>query len=438
MWAATLAGILALGLVAPRARSVEVLVATTATSASVTPVAGAAILPGVSARIDAIRARIESTAIRAIEFASGRIPAYVATVAAIAWIMVSAMLLALYVIVNVKVARARRRWPRERLQGVDVRVAPNAGPAVIGVLRAEIVVPRSLMERSADEQRLILAHEHEHLSSRDNVLLGAACAVVIALPWHPAVWYVLARLRLAIELDCDARVLRHGAAARSYGALLIDMAAQGAGIRVGTLALADRPTHLERRLLAMRSHKTRFVLVRAGALSAAAGLLVLAACEAKMPTAADVASMDVVRAEKSAAEAGFLRSPANNSTDFFVNGAKVTSEQARAMEAKNIGSIEVVKSERAGGRDTIIVTTVGRMPKDVALALPNRDSKRRDEVGHTLLNMKKTLDSSEHTIARVERAIGETRTRLEADPSSRAILSPRHASGPGMAASRCS
>jgi beta-lactamase regulating signal transducer with metallopeptidase domain len=424
VWAATLAGILALGLVAPRARSVEVVAATMATTTSVAPAVGTVGLPGVSASIEALHGWIESAAVGLIALASGRIPAYVATVAAVTWIMVSAVLLALYVIVNVKVARARRRWPRKRLQGVDVRVAPNAGPAVIGVLRAEIVVPRSLMERTADEQRLILAHEYEHLSARDNVLLGAACAVVIALPWHPAVWYVLARLRLAIELDCDARVLRHGAAARPYGALLIDMAAQGTGIRVGTLALADRPTHLERRLLAMRSHKTRFVLVRAGALSAAAGLLVLAACEAKMPTAADVASMDVTRAQKSAAEAGFLRTSSSNSTDFFVNGAKVTPEQARAMEAKNIGSIEVVKSELAAGRDTIIVTTVDRMPKDVGFALTNGDSKRREEIGHTLLSVKKTLDSSEHTVARVERAIGETRTRLETGPSSRAILSP--------------
>jgi beta-lactamase regulating signal transducer with metallopeptidase domain len=424
VWAATLAGIVALGLLAPRARSDAVMATTTTTTTSVAPAAGTEGFPGVPASIDALRGRFESAVVGVIARTSGRIPAYVATAAAITWITVSAALLALYVVVSVRVARARRRWPRARLQGVDVRVAPNAGPAVIGVLRAEIVVPRSLLERSSDEQRLILKHEHEHLAARDHVLLGAACAVVIALPWHPAVWYVLARLRLAIELDCDARVLRRGAAARPYGALLIDMAAQGAGIRVGTLALADRPTHLEKRLLAMRSPKTRFRLVRAGAMSAAAGLLVLAACEAKMPTAAELASMDVARAQKSAAEAGLLRAPSGHATDVFVNGTKATAEPARAMEGKNIGSIEVVKSELAGGRDTIFVTTVDRMPQDVGLAPPNRDSKRRESLGHTLLRMKTTRDSSEHTVARFERAIGETRARLEADPSSRAIQPP--------------
>jgi hypothetical protein len=225
------------------------------------------------------------------------------------------------------------------------------------------------------------------------------------------VWYVLARLRLAIELDCDARVLRRGAAPRSYGALLIDMAARGAGTRVGTLALADRPSHLERRLLAMRTTRSRFVSLRVGALGAGAALLVLAACEAKIPTAADVASMDVASAQKSAAEAGFMRTPYGTTTDFFVNGVKVSAEEARAMEAKRIGSIEVVKSELPSGRDTIFVTTVDRMPKDLELALPKSDEAQAGKSEQTVFRKRQTADSNEKLVAHVEGEIAAVRAR---------------------------
>ena len=74
-------------------------------------------------------------------------------------------------------------------------------------------------------------------------------------------------------------------------------------------------------------------------------LLVLAACEAKVPTSAEIEQMDVASAQKSAAEAGFMRTPANDRTDFFLNGAPISAERARAIEAKDIGSIEIVKSE---------------------------------------------------------------------------------------------
>ena len=357
VWAATLVGILALGLVAPLTRSLSVVTTTGAMPAAAVSHPQAAAPSSIVVLIQAVRGSVESTVVRSIAVTSGRIPPFVARPAAIGWLLASALLLAIYLTVNFRVSRARRQWPLERLQGVDVRVAPSAGPAVIGVVRAEIVVPRSLLERSDEEQRLILAHEHEHLRARDNLLLGLACAVVIVLPWHPAVWYILARLRLAIELDCDARVLRRGAAPRAYGELLIDMAARGAGIRVGTLALADRPSHLERRLLAMKTTRSRFMLVRGGALSAMAGLLVLGACEAKIPTAAEIDAMDVGKLESAGASSGMFGKFDN--ADFLVDGVWKSREEALAIDAKMIGSVEVVK----GGRDTIIVTSKDLMKK---------------------------------------------------------------------------
>ena len=217
------------------------------------------------------------------------------------------MLLALFALVNARAARLRRRWPLHLLHGVTARVAPATGPAVLGLARPEIVVPRSLLERSDDEQRLILAHEREHVRARDHLLLAAGWLVVIALPWHPAVWYILGRLRLAIELDCDARVLRAGASPRTYGTLLIEVATWGGGSRIGALALADGPSQLERRIRAMNGSKKRHGTVSAAVACAVGAVLVLVACEAKIPTAAEIEQMDVASAQRSAAEGGFLR-----------------------------------------------------------------------------------------------------------------------------------
>jgi len=256
-----------------------------------------------------------------------------------------------------------------------VRVAPRLGPAVLGFLRAEIVVPQSLLARSDEEQRLILAHEREHVRTRDHLLLGSAWLCAILFPWHPAVWYLTNRVRLAIELDCDARVLRGGASPRSYGALLIDMAARQSAVRIGALALADGPSHLERRIRAMQWTRGRLSRGRGLVLGAMGGLLVLAACEAKLPTSADIAAMDVASAQRTAAKAGFVRTPSGHDVDYFINGVKSSSEQANALDAAKIGSVEVVKSEQAAGRDTIFVTTLDRMPASDGAALRRAASK---------------------------------------------------------------
>src|SRR5204863_5446483 len=113
-----------------------------------------------------------------------------------------------------------------------------------------IVVPRWVLDRSRDEQRLILAHEAEHVRAGDPILLGAACALVALMPWNPAAWIILSRIRLAIEIDCDARVLRGGVSPQAYGSLLVDVAEHASPLRFA-MALSDRSSHLHQRILAM-------------------------------------------------------------------------------------------------------------------------------------------------------------------------------------------
>jgi beta-lactamase regulating signal transducer with metallopeptidase domain len=284
------------------------------------------------------------------------VPHWFVSAAAMAWLAASLSALVVLVTVHRRIWRARRDWPETELHGSRVRIAPAVGPAVVGVVRPEIVIPRWLLDCTVEEQRLALAHETEHLRARDHLLLGAGCVVVALVPWHPAVWWMLARLRLAIELDCDARVLRRGVRAREYGTLLIDLAGRCSGFRVGATALADERSHLERRLLAMNANRIRRPLLRAGALGTAAALALLAACEAKMPTAAEVDAMDVASAQRAATGVRMLQKSQMDSATFFVDGRQVDARTANALTPDQIATINVSKNDGAGGSTIRIVT----------------------------------------------------------------------------------
>jgi len=288
--------------------------------------------------------------------AAGRlVPASIERWLVVAWLLLTAALLAIFLLVHARFARARGSWPLADLHGTRVRVSPDAGPAVIGLSRPEIIVPGWLLERSGDEQRLVLAHECEHLAARDPLLLAAACVGVAIIPWHPAAWWMLSRLRLAVELDCDARVLRRGVAARSYGTLLIDLAGRCSGLRIGAPALADESSHLQQRLIAMTPRLSRFTTARSAAAAAIAAVALLAACEAKLPTQSEVNDMTAASATASAQKLQLLSS---DSAQYRVNGVAVSGAEANAIPAGRITSIEVVKGPSApNGKALVSITT---------------------------------------------------------------------------------
>jgi hypothetical protein len=271
------------------------------------------------------------------------------------WLGSGALLLLLFAGTHLHYRGARRGWPGTRLHGVPVRIAPAAGPAVTGLLRPEIVVPRWLLDAGPDQQRMGVAHEREHVRGRDPWLLGLGCLAVAALPWNPAAWWMLARLRLAVELDCDARVLRQGVGSRTYGMLLLDIAGRSTGLQIGAPALADTPSHLERRLIAMDPKHSRFRWMRAGALGLVAVAAGLTACESRMPTAAQVEAMDVAAVQEHAATFHLVGDTTN--TVFLVDGQTVTAAAARTLRPDEIARIEIHRRTGEGTDGRVSITT---------------------------------------------------------------------------------
>ena len=321
-------------------------------------------LHALGVRVKDVRHAVDAALGRVASKAHRSIPPHANLYAALLSSFMSVGLAVVLVSVGRRFSIARRAWPRQAMHGVDVRIAERIGPVVVGLAHPEIVVPRWLLARDDNEQRLVVTHEHEHVRARDPLLLGFAWGVVVATPWSPALWYMLSRLRLAVELDCDARVLCAGAAPRSYGSLLIDVAQHASTLRLSALALADDSSHLHQRLLAMKRTVPRFVQLR-GSLAATivlAGLLI--ACQATLPTDAEIERMDVAAATRTARELA-KATHADTNVNYTVNGVMATLSQASSLTPGVVDRVRIVTAP--AGKPTQINIETRKQPMAAAL-----------------------------------------------------------------------
>lgn len=164
------------------------------------------------------------------------------------------------------------------LLGESVLVSEAIGPAVFGVWRPRVLVPRWVLDLDDSLQALVLRHEREHCEGRDSWLVWLALLTTTLMPWNVAMWFMAHRLRLAMEVDCDARTLRAFPDRKTaYARLLLFIAQRATPVRIAP-ALVHLPSHLARRITAMtKAPSARPVLQRAAAVSVLA-ISVIAAC----------------------------------------------------------------------------------------------------------------------------------------------------------------
>src|SRR5207253_904071 len=101
------------------------------------------------------------------------------------------------------------------------------GPAVYGFLKPIILLPEWLLQAHSKERAAALAHEQSHVQAGDPALLLLGLFLVTLFPWNLPLWWQLRRLRFAIEVDCDARVLTRGMTPREYGSALLAIGERG-------------------------------------------------------------------------------------------------------------------------------------------------------------------------------------------------------------------
>jgi TonB family protein len=135
----------------------------------------------------------------------------------------------------VRLNAARRGWQATELDGGRVFVTRTLGPGAVGIGRGVVVLPAWVLALDAELRTLLLQHEREHVRAGDPRTLLAALGLVALAPWNFVAWFQLLRLRNAIEVDCDTRVLAGGADPERYGSLLLEVGRRRSG---GTLVMA--------------------------------------------------------------------------------------------------------------------------------------------------------------------------------------------------------
>lgn len=264
-WILALCGTLVLPFWTLRARTVPVLEGSAQASA-----VGRAAPPAAHPRLSDVRWRI--------------VPARFDPPLRLVWAVLSLGVVAAGALGLARMRRARRRWSHAVVDGREVLVSDDVGPLVLGLARPQVVLPRWTLDLAVDERALILDHEDEHRRARDPLVLALGALAVAAAPWNPALWWHARRLRAAVEMDCDRRVVRRGADPVGYGGLLLRVATRHGGPTAPlAAALGEEGGSILERRLTMITTEVRGGWRRALSAGVAAAALVALACETPRP-----------------------------------------------------------------------------------------------------------------------------------------------------------
>jgi TonB family protein len=200
------------------------------------------------------------------------------------WLLATLGLTIRFLLAARTLRRRRVTWRPGVVDGQRLFVSSDAGPAVVGFRNPAVVIPEWVLGLEHHLRALVLRHEREHLEQHDpRLLLGAVMAATVA-PWNPIAWFQLYRLRSAMELDCDRRVLRAYPDAYRYGSLLLAVAQRADRAELLQAALTESNSLLARRITAMRNRMTSFRVTQTALLATSAILAGFVACELQSPT----------------------------------------------------------------------------------------------------------------------------------------------------------
>jgi beta-lactamase regulating signal transducer with metallopeptidase domain len=123
-------------------------------------------------------------------------------------------------------------------------------PLALGLRRKEICLPpRALVGLTPEQQEAMLAHELAHLQRRDPLWLLVGHAIACLFFFQPLNWVARRRLRELSELLADAWAVERTGRPLSLAGCLAEVAGWAFGTRrLPAAAMADRPSHLARRI----------------------------------------------------------------------------------------------------------------------------------------------------------------------------------------------
>ena len=355
------------------------------------------------------------------------------------WVILSSLLMVAALVGAARFIRRRRSWEAGTLLGRDVLWSRHSGPAVVGLLRSCIVLPEWVRGAGEARQELILTHEEEHLQARDVQLRFLAAALLLAFPWNPALWLQYRRLSLALDIDCDRRVInRWPHRLHLYGDLLLRVGARGGNMPgMAVAALAEQPSLLERRVRALL-RKAPEVRMAQAALLVFGAILVIGIAVMSPGITSDGAPVDAVPD----LSAGPVFTPYSVAPDYF-NANEVRraleSEYPPLLRDAGIGGTVHVWffiDESGTVKNAAIFKSSGHVALDeaalrVAPAFKFTPALNRDKAVPVWVSLPitfteggQTAEAAEVEARRVEVEATRAEAAVEPDPSSGPVFTP--------------
>lgn len=139
-------------------------------------------------------------------------------------------------------------------RNIELRLSNNvSSPAVCGLLKPAILIPRNLLEKlSRDKLKAVLIHELAHIRRGDLLVNSAQTILQIIYFYNPLVWLANAVVRKIREQAVDEMVLVVlEAGAKSYSDTLIDiaeMAFSRTNVALRLIGVVESKKSLERRI----------------------------------------------------------------------------------------------------------------------------------------------------------------------------------------------
>lgn len=225
----------------------------------------------------------------------------------IGWALATAAFSLFFLGLFYRTHRLRNGWRKGRLEDQAVLFSDEWGPAVVGFFRPRVVLPRWCEDLDGGTLRLIVDHELEHVRAGDLQLLILVGTIPVLFPWHLPVWWQLARLRTAVEGDCDLRVLhRNPGQTRPYIDLLLAMGRRP-GAPPSLAAMLSEPYEtLKRRIRIMTMPMPKRPWITGGLLAGIAAVLGILACAAPGPTDAKGGGGEPVAGSESPPDGGMV------------------------------------------------------------------------------------------------------------------------------------
>ncbi len=128
-------------------------------------------------------------------------------------------------------------------------------PLVFGILRQNIVIPKSLLFLRQSQMQCILTHEMVHVRRHDNVWKLLSAAAVCVHWFNPAVWLMYVLFARDLELSCDEHVLSvYGSQGRKeYAQTLLALAKNQKGTALFCSGFLENP--VKERIVAIMKYK---------------------------------------------------------------------------------------------------------------------------------------------------------------------------------------